>query len=415
VLGRDFIGEVLPVDYRLDGVQIRGYVTKPIFSKASRNRQYFFVNGRIIRSKLVSVAMEEGYVTRIQKGRYPAAVLYLNIEPSFVDVNVHPAKTEVKFANEKTISEAVYFAIQNALLQETGSVFAEITSPVATEEPLASDLLKADSETFVQNTPEKPVPAAYSAGENTVAAHLTLHSPEPLLFAEKTDSLPTKELPNLWAETKKTIDLSVDSLSKKADPEPIVVQGVDLPFRLIGEAFSVYILIEMDDSLIVIDKHAAHERLIFESLKQIGENASGQILIAPILVRLTKQEIAVMVDEKQRFLDVGFDFDEFGSNTLAVRKVPMSLAGSDIKQTIGAMAAALLSGKRMQMEELWDQALFAAACKAAIKSGDRQSPEELKKLVSDVLSNPAIRYCPHGRPVFFSITKQQFSKQFGRE
>ena len=443
VYGKEFARGLTAVDYALHGVRVRGYISLPSNARPNRSMQHFFLNGRYVKSKTAMVALEEAFKGSIMVGKFPACVLHISLAYEAVDVNVHPAKIEVRFVNEKPIFDAVYHGVKSALLQ--GDQKKELKLPTPTDASRAADPARPPLPTqpvgqeqldFAQENKEVqrpqeppqpevflPPPSPYGARPFVRDAGAALvreayrHPAEPVhIAAEKAP--PQEERAEQPPPLPKTLQDSEDlpckpSIPAAAKEEPLANQS-PTPFRFIGEAFHTYILIEQGDALLLIDKHAAHERMLYEKLKKESGKSHAQLLLQPVPVTLPKEEYAAILEQKDTMAQAGFDIDDFGAGTVLVRSAPLSLEGEDIPSAIMEMAGYLVQNKQDISTQYLDWLYHNIACRAAIKAGARTSPQELAALAVRVREDPDIRYCPHGRPVSILLKRSEIEKQFGR-
>lgn len=419
VLGREFAGTLISVEGTLDRVEVSGLTCKPVSCRPTRNYQFVFLNGRLVRSGTVTAAAEQAYKNSAMVGKFPGFVLYLTVPFDTVDVNVHPAKTEVRFSDERRIFDAVYSAVKNALSK--GDTRPEVKLKTPTFNPF--ERMKAEE--FRQQTIEKPTVAERIYTHN-VASHkpetnLKLKNNNTPLFAEnystvgkngeKVEPLPTEELYKklLDEEPTQTKNLppekiSVDIVKEEEDEKPEII--------IIGEAFSTYIIAQMGDSVFMIDKHAAHERILFNTLKK-EQKIEVQRLLTPVTVTLTREEYGAITSNSEKLNAAGFETEDFGNSAVRVLSVPATLVAEDIRALISELAGSLIKTSSAEIEKT-ENLYHTVACKAAIKAGSRTSPQEKQKLAERVLYSDDIMYCPHGRPVAFEIKKRELEKQFGR-
>ena len=409
VFGREFSSGLVDVDYTVNNMRITGVVTKPHASRKSRAMEYFFINSRLVQCKTAVAALEQAYKNSIMVGKFPGCVLNIECDTSFVDVNVHPAKIEVRFANERPVFELVYYGVKSAI--ETQDTPKEAHFPeqktfttksgridfAEREEDKPKQIQfsqkKADDFWQVAAAPVKPekkeVEAYNAALEKTAEMQTSLNV-----------SAPGQEMVHEEHETK---------------PEISAVPEVEVPdFKVVGEAFKTYIIVEIDNDIYFIDKHAAHERMNFEKLRAGGE-INSQVLLAPVPVRLSKDEYSAVCENIELYGKCGFLIEDFGSSTVLVRECPSILDGEDIEDLIVETAGKLLDGKTDIMPEQMDWIFHSTSCRAAVKAGDYTSPYEMERFVKKLLSMPDIRYCPHGRPVMIKMSRYEIEKQFGRQ
>lgn len=452
VFGRDFSQSLIDVDYTVDNMHISGVVTKPSASRKSRAMQFFFINSRLVKCQTAMAALEQAYRNSIMVGRFPGCVLNIECDTSFVDVNVHPAKIEVRFANEKPIFELVYYGVKSAI--EMGDTPKEVHFEPKCKPQQTTVNGRLD---FYTRDEDKPKQMEFKQKVNP-NDFWAVAAPSPV--KPVTEVKPVKNAQEAFEITKENVKKELDSIAKavdsslndnkesektdtpvieaenKAQNEPTATQAakisensadnieppaqkqeekfVDLPeFRLIGEAFKTYIIIEMDNSIYFIDKHAAHERMNFERLKSNLQIAS-QVLLAPVAVHLAKDEYSAVCNNLELYGKCGFSVEDFGNSTVLVRECPSILNGEDVEDLICETAQKLLEGKNDITPEKMDWIFHSTSCRAAVKAGDYTSEQEQYLFVQKLLSMPDIRYCPHGRPVMIKMSKYDVEKQFGR-
>ena len=443
VFGRELAKNMLAVNGTWEKFHVTGYITKPTATRGNRALQYFFLNGRFIRSRLLSAALEEAYRNQMMTGRFPACVLELQMPLEAVDVNVHPAKTEVKFLNERAVFDAVHYAALSTLSNASGRVAMQMPkSP-------APDAAKPDTPATPQPARPAERPAArpavnpnfyqtMQAGEyrrqagaqpRTVLASQVQYptrTPKPVEPAES----PVEKAPSPIAPPQpEPVSAPVRPIAK-AEPEPAAIPkepapapaepeqlALDLPeqtFRLIGEAFDSYLIAEQGESVLFIDKHAAHERILFEKLKAEDHPIVSQELMAPVSAELTREEAATVLENTEILGKCGFEVADFGDGDVLIRQIPCDVDEKDAVSLLQELAADLLAGKTLAPETLRDNLLHTIACKAAIKAGWHTEGAEAAHLVAEILSRTDIKYCPHGRPVCIELTKSQLERQFKR-
>ncbi len=456
IYGRDLARDLIPCDYEYNGIHVSGYVIKPLYSRNNRALQNFFVNGRYVRSRLCSAALENAYSNMIMTGKFPACVMMIDLAPSAMDVNIHPAKAEVRFTDEKSVSDAIYFGVKNALMND-GLIYefeikprTDWTAPPPEEPPVQQEMLftpiekieEKEKETAAPEPVKIPEKPAYTApvktddGEAEVvnirpfeqfgqsgvtAAKPELSAPVPAPETEKTVSAqePEPEKPATPVEGFKYISSS--SFEKPAAPEPVKKAAPVDPLheefpniRVVGEAFGLYVICESAGKMIMIDKHAAHERIIFERLRSRNCRQFSQSLLTGIKVLLTAEEIDAMESQQELLADLGFKFDFSQRPCVIATAVPTFIMDADIEDIVCEVANNLRMHKADPQSGLLDDMLHTVACKSAIKANDKNSPEELQALAEQVCYNENIRHCPHGRPVMFTMTKYSIDHQFRR-
>ena len=453
VYGRE-CARMAKVDSRWEQYSLAGFVSKPTDARPSRALQTFFVNGRPVKSRLLISALEEAYRNQIMVGKFPACVLHLNLPANMVDVNVHPAKTEVKFLNEKAVFDCVHYGVLGALNQITDrpDVQFKKTPPITGKPnpgPLPEGAVgKADWGSVPKSTPTPSTPAGHlpqrgrqenffrtmTAEEYKTFSTAIADAPQPkkeaaVATAAKVDQVvpvlreniirptvtpkPEIKLPPLPEEPKS---------SPKPEPVPVVEEPEqvelempkEIPWRMVGELYNSYIIVEQGEEAYLIDKHAAHERVLFEKLKANQEKISSQTLLQPIPVRLSPSAAGELLANKQMLDELGFEIDEFGDNTILLRQIPMDLDADHAAEAIESMAADLLSGRQEKKDTVRDEILHTVACKAAIKAGWKNDEAELLAVAKEVMAREDLKYCPHGRPICITLSKKQLEKQFKR-
>ena len=442
VYGRES-AKFVEVNSRWEGYSLRGFVSKPTDARPSRSLQTFFVNNRPVKSRLLIQALEEAYRNQIMVGKFPACVLHLTLPASSVDVNVHPAKTEVKFLSEKDAFDCVHYGVLGALNKTPDRPQVQLKPPPATPvsnvgggalgaPPAAVRQESAPKKDFfrtmtaeeyknfsaaVTNAPKvtpaaaRPViqvmnaerPAAQSV-QQTVLPPVTTYAPPP------------PPAPPVGCGVPDAPPAAVQQVGIPM-PEPVqeeLPMPKEIPWRMVGELYRSYILVEQGDEAFLIDKHAAHERILFEKLRANPTDIVSQTLLSPIPVRLRADAAAQLLSKGSLMEELGFELEEFGENTVLVRRVPMDIAESDVADTLMEMADDLLSGRSADTDTVRDELLHTMACKAAIKAGWKTDERELLALVREVMSRDELKYCPHGRPICITLSKKQLEKQFKR-
>ena len=424
VLGKEMSDSLMSVDYSFNDMRITGFVSKPTASRKSRAGQYFYINNRIVKSKTAMAALEQAYKNTIMVGRFPACVLNIELNPAQVDVNVHPAKTEVRFANEKPIFDLVYYAVKTAI--ENDRTVKEV-------EFKENPVYRQESKNVYQNNDNKSFQAKFD-------------------FFKKKDEPPsqqvikTKPRENFWQveapkpeykiardeKPKARVDINIEyeepeeistakseDAPKEQDIEKVVITDEKdnenfIPnFKLIGEAFKTYLIVEIENELYFIDKHAAHERMNFERFKAQA-TVETQMLLAPVVVNLTKDEFIAISENVELIKKCGFELEEFGESQIIVRAITSLVDGDSVKDLMLEIAQKLLEHKTDILPDKIDWIYHSASCRGAVKAGDYTSRQEQEMFVKKLLSMPNIRFCPHGRPVFIKMSKYDIEKQFGR-
>lgn len=424
VLGKEMSDSLMSVDYSFNDMRITGFVSKPTASRKSRAGQYFYINNRIVKSKTAMAALEQAYKNTIMVGRFPACVLNIELNPAQVDVNVHPAKTEVRFANEKPIFDLVYYAVKTAIENDRTVKEVEFKeNPIYRQEPknvyqnndnksfqAKFDFFKKKdeppSQQVIKTKPredfwqvEAPKPEYKIARDENPKARVDINieyeEPEEISTAKSEDAL-------------KEQDIEKVVITDEKDNENFIPN-----FKLIGEAFKTYLIVEIENELYFIDKHAAHERMNFERFRAQA-TVETQMLLAPVVVNLTKDEFIAISENVELIKKCGFELEEFGESQIIVRAIPSLVDGDSVKDLMLEIAQKLLEHKTDILPDKIDWIYHSASCRGAVKAGDYTSRQEQEMFVKRLLSMPNIRFCPHGRPVFIKMSKYDIEKQFGR-
>lgn len=444
VFGAELSDTLIETDYSYNSMRLTGYVSRPHQSRKSRSMQFFFINGRLVKSATAMAALEQAYKNLIMVGRYPACVLNIEIDPKLVDVNVHPSKTEVRFVNEKPVFDLVYYGVKTAVETKNsvkeGSFYSDangrnyrnletqtskIDFGVKPEQP---SQLKFSNAT-ANNPWRVAAPSGYTEhkrkdsygdpkdykiksgrifSENETVEENEYSTTVTIDFSDKKD---TAEKPE------NTVSAQPSAQEASAPAAAVVDEKDDVPaFKVVGEAFNTYIIVEIKNDLYYIDKHAAHERMNFERLKKEAAQTgiASQALLVPTAVSMTPEEYEAVISNLSLLSKCGFAAEDFGSNTVIVREIPALLEGCDVKDLILEIAQKLLEHKTDIEPEKMDWIFHSSSCRAAVKGGDKTTPQERELFVEKLLSMPEIRYCPHGRPVMVKISRYEIEKQFGR-
>ncbi|MEZ3421807.1 MAG: DNA mismatch repair endonuclease MutL [Eubacterium sp.] len=422
VFGAALSDTLVQVEYAYEGMRVSGYVSRPHQSRKSRAMQFFFINGRFIKSATAMAALEQAYKNLIMVGRFPACVLNIELDAKLVDVNVHPAKIEVRFANEKPIFNLIYYGVKTAVESQDSVKEASLPDNGISEIYKAAKPAAAKTDFFIKA--EKPDQLRFSSASLNSR---TLASPK------KEIKKAENQISGSFVQ-KETVSLKIDlqqaaaekppvkneerfdiSFEEQAAPLAVIVEAKKAapPFRIVGEAFKTYIIAEIENDLYYIDKHAAHERMNYEQLKAQTE-ISAQLLLSPVAVRLSAEEYSVITDNIPLLSKCGFLVEDFGNTSVIVREAPSMLDGADIEDLIVETAQKLLEHKTDIEPDKMDWIFHSTACRSAVKGGDYTSERERELFVEKLLSMPDIRYCPHGRPVMIKISKYELEKQFGR-
>lgn len=492
IYGRDYPPNMLKVDHKQDGMTVSGYVGNNALAGRDRRRQVFFINGRYIASKIISAAIGEAYQNTIMTGKFPVAFLNITLNGTFVDVNVHPTKTEVRFSDDKKVYQAVYWAVKNALAEtkyvpgisfksdEAKTQPREVTAQIKAREASVKELnrsIQADinllrDKEFAPVKSHDVVPLSEKpSGEEFVSDHIknnaffskedltTLHSGTSLEGYSSSDegmavsdlqpskatgdveipvpetppepeACPASELPATLQIPENRFDSDAsDSASVKTPDslpdvnprtkasvpdEPRLKAGID--FNVIGQVFATYIIVQKDNEMIIIDQHAAHERIYFESLLEewTSKGISSQLLLLPATVSFEPSQFPLVADNLSFFGELGFECEVFGDNSIIVRAVPAAMTDSEIKDTVSEIAALLENDCNDIKKTVMEEALHTMACKRAIKGNSILTREEMDRLCEKVFAFDSINTCPHGRPIIVSMTKYELEKQFKR-
>jgi len=443
VMGRDVTKGMLQLNTTLQQVHVYGYTAIPTVTKNNRNYQLCYINGRLVRSQTVFAAIDQAYRNNLFHGRHAVCVIKLNIPYGLVDVNVHPSKMEVKFSNEKMIFEAVYFALKTALNKQTMQMASETENPRHNENPSISTekaipvAKKTPAPSGVVTVMEKKVSLApVSENINTSKEQVSIpqtpavspspHAPRERMVAnvgilreksknETTDddvfvSLPPKKAPFYQNVTMEQITPNKVEAAKSDEPEK------EIPYRYIGEIFKSYILVESADTLYMVDKHAAHERMIFERLlnENAGKERARQQMLIPEQIILSPDEMNFAMEHQSEFEKIGFEINAFGERRIALRSRPICVAQESAVEAFTEILEDWIRGGNVEWTERENRALKTVACKAAIKAGDLNDSQELKALVSKLIREDEIHQCPHGRPVMIAYDKKTIEKSFKR-
>lgn len=396
LFGGDIAKHMIKVDYSDSGVRVTGYSGTAAVARPNRNMQIFFVNGRSVVSRTVSFALSEAYKNQLTVGRFPSAVLNIEIDPSAVDVNVHPSKTEVKFTDEKAIYDAVYWGVKNMLYEKPYVPAVEsITKKPA--EPVRPAQTEAPKE-------QNPIVAHVQKSLDRFGKKSGFHKIEPV----------KKEAPKTFAAEERV----------KYEPKPeekpaqqtIAAEETD-DFTLIGQVFDTYIIAQKGSDMLLIDQHAAHERLNYEALKKKRDEnePAGQLFLVPEVISLSDSDMVVWEENREFFKSIGFETDKMGENDIMIRSAPYGTDVSDSGDVIREILT-LLSDKRHDNRRTYleERAMYTVSCKAAIKANMAISPLEQRELIKKVLALPGINTCPHGRPIMIKMTKEKIEKEFKR-
>ena len=495
VLGREFARDLLPLDGDGGVYKVTGLVTPPRACRASRSAQHFYVNGRYVKNRTMMAALENAYKGTLMQGKYPGAILRVDMPADLVDVNVHPAKTEIRFARESDVFDAVYRTVRAALAapgsgecrfdlghvakenpqpapQQTtlpGSAPAQsnpqrpavapaqppqpqkhfntlsaaeyralnkLTAPVpARTLPGTSGVMELNSVRAPFNAPSTPqfaAPAPHTAQEDLLDILPDLPEQQPKAEPAVTTALAQQpapaqleniESPELPEEEKSATGLSAlpithNDPTAQADIPPeqttFAPAPANLPLRVVGEVFKTYIITERNNELCLIDKHAAHERILFEQLAKDYGSVPSQMLLVPVQVNLSAEEKQALLAHQELLQNSGVEVDDYGGFTVVVRAVPADVPVDDVGDMVLELANHLLNGGRDALREKTEWVLHSIACRAAIKAGDRTTTDEMLALAQKIMDGSVPPFCPHGRPCVLKLTRKELEKQFGR-
>ena len=476
VLGREFARDLLPVDGGSELYRVTGLVTPPRACRASRGAQHFFVNGRYVKNRTMMAALENAYKGTMMQGKFPGAVLMLELPPDMVDVNVHPAKTEIRFAKESDVFDAVYRAVRAALTTPgSGECRFEMghTAPEAeqTERKPAEPPKSAAKPTvtlpkkggfttlsaaeyralsgLTAPVPARPLPGVvaaespkpvYEAGTApkplavpVTPVEVSIPTPQPMPHTAMADDAVLDILPELPDEVPAATPTAIptpemdyvrndphalsalpDVVNTTPEQTTLTPPPASEPLRLVGEVFKTYIITERGGELCLIDKHAAHERILFEQLAKDYGSVPSQMLLVPVQVNLTAAEKQAILQNLAMLTDAGIEAEDFGGSTVVVRAVPADVPVDDVEDMIVELAAKLSDGSRDALREKTEWVLHSSACRAAIKAGDRTNAAEMLALAQHIMDGTIPPFCPHGRPCVLKITRKELEKQFGR-
>ncbi len=437
VFGKEFTSQLLPVNGEHSGIRVHGFVTKPTEGRGNRTMQTFFVNKRYVKSVIFLTALENAYKNSIMVGKYPGCVLFLDMPFETVDVNVHPAKTEVRFYEEKRVFEAVYNTVLTTLNSDFTRPQATFNEAKAFVEPaqkgeqlkitqVAPATQKSERSFIIKefgkpvtghedrvNAPEKNEPKQFDfLKEQYYKPQIKIVEEK---VQEKVETKIEKTEPGIVEPVLVDNEPSVEyEIKKETETEVINVSEPEIPeYRYIGEAFNTYLMAEVDGKLIIIDKHAAHERILFEKFKTQAKGES-QMMLMPVSVNLSADEYSAVLENIDLLEKAGYEVSDFGDRCVKVSACPPELVNENIDEIITEVAGYLSKNIKTVMPEKLDWILHSMACRAAVKAGNFTSSYEAEKFVGLLLANKDIRYCPHGRPVMVEMTKRELEKQFGR-
>ncbi|HJA06387.1 MAG TPA: DNA mismatch repair endonuclease MutL [Candidatus Mediterraneibacter pullicola] len=459
VYGRDIAANLLEMDYETGGLRITGYLGKPVITRGNRNFENLFVNGRYVKSAMISKALEDAYKDFTMQHKFPFAVLHFHVDGETIDVNVHPTKMELRFQRQQEVYGAVYEGVHRRLLEPELIQQASVPEPVtevrkkeAKEEKKESPFLlkprdggvgtDAGTQTDTANTPERQDEDYFirKMKERVTAYHERMSSAEVsdrqgVYRPEKQERKIREtvkyaaEMPEDTGKAPKAAEEAHDALEKIPEAareksrqldlfeENFLKRDVRAQYKLIGQVFDTYWLVQFQDSLYIIDQHAAHERVLYErTLKEMSTREfTSQYLSPPIILTLTMQEARLLEENMDRFTSIGFEIEPFGPEEYAVRAVPDNLFGIAKKELLTEMLDDLADGLNTSMTpEMIDEKVASMSCKAAVKGNSRLSSQEVDELIRELLTLDNPYHCPHGRPTIIAMTKRELEKKFKR-
>ena len=467
-MGRSSAKEMVEVKSASGGVTVTGYVGKPTASRGSRSYQHFFVNGRYVKSRMMASALEEAYKNQIMVGRFPICVLHVTVPPTAVDVNVHPAKTEVKFLREGDVFDAIHYSVLGALSRAQDRPEMELKAPRPQVQPKQSFYQNVSAQEYRTMTgmlekgssvqPSSPVLRQFESlgqrAEGSRQQNMSVHDsvrmvptvqgarpasvPMVTEMPEERTVFPPERVTAILEEptpapkpsvsvpisapeeippVQTVMDLPEIPMPKAPEPQEIQEPELELeseqPYRIIGQALDTYIIVEQGDGLLLFDKHAAHERIRFERLKAQRHEVMSQILLSPLHPSMSREEVAVLLENRETMEGLGFTLEDFGGD-LVVRAIPCDVTEEDAPACLSELAQQLQDGRKLDKETVYDDLLHTIACKGAIKGGQYTDPKEISALVAELMARDDIKHCPHGRPVCITLSRATLERQFKR-
>lgn len=445
VFGKDFSSSLLKTDYTYNGVKVSGYIVKPLMAKSKRTFQNFFVNGRYVKSVTCMVSLEEAYKNQIMTGKFPACVLMIDIDPSLVDVNVHPSKIEVKFSDEKLIYDAVYFAIKNTLMNEKNP--SEIThenikhysesqlygfkSSEGVQLSLGTEKAPKNSakqkfefsreksqpkDNFFKNVSVKETIREFDGAPSVLRSEKNEYKINYLKeeSIQDTSKQVEKEISASENKFKYISDQSFKKIDKKADEPQKVEQNNEVYTKVLGEIFDTFIVCQRKDDMYLVDKHAAHERMNFEKIKESLNGLDCQMLISPIDILLSYDEYDAIIQNIDNAKNLGFILEDGKAPFVKILGLPVIINAEDAEEAVGELAKNYLNNKNNPQLDVLDELCHSIACKASVKGNIPSKLEELQALCEKVFDEKLPKYCPHGRPIFIKFSKREIEKLFKR-
>jgi len=399
LLGREVESGLISAESSDETVSVKGYVSKPSEARGNRSYQFFFINGRTVKSQLLQTALEQAYRNILPSGRFPSCALYIKSGLNAIDVNVHPAKTEVKFVSDKQFYDGVYYATMGALGKDAKQGDG---SPVLQESP---QLITPPTQDYRRGDYKSPADISLGQTSNSTKVFKTLQVEE---YNNIYKTPPRQGAQEFNAHTGQRSRPPVSPTLTPANTS-LLPQS---PYRIIGETMSVYIIVEQDETVLFIDKHAAHERIHFDALRGKNYKPMSESLLIPIICRMGHEEAATLLESTNLLDDLGFTIESFGEDQVAVRYIPAEIEIDDTEQTLSEICGKLRQSGIAETEKR-DSIYKTIACKAAIKAGRSSEKEELEKLTEKVMFGE-VTHCPHGRPIVYKLTKNTLDKNMGR-
>ncbi len=423
VFGKDVASELIAVDYAIENLKINGVIGTPKASRSTRSHEFTYINNRYVKDKTMTTALEKAFDQNLNIGKFPFAVLNLEISPSEVDVNVHPAKLEVKFANESKVFEVIYHGVVNALLG-----YHKSTSPFAVIEKEIEQGLEHEYVTPINNTSNvnntnassnvEQVEKAYSKTSESEFAELVNKPTFEVESYQVIQTVPKVELPReefkpvYYTEETSTLEIK-DLVSEETKNK----YETKIKYKYIGAIFDTYILIEIQDKMYIIDQHAAHERLLYEQIKDMyySKTKETQMLLIPTLVELKNNEKERVLRNIELFEQTGFVLEEFGDNMIKISGVPNIGYDIDYAEMFKDTLDSLTSETKTTKEERETRFVYTLACKAAVKANMKLTREEHIALIDEMVKLDRPFTCPHGRPTAYEISKYEIERRFARK
>ncbi len=461
IFGKDFAKRLIEVDSMSEGISVRGYIGRPDNVRSNRNFQNFFINSRYIKSRTASAALEQAFSSYIESEKFPCCILFIEIHPAFVDVNVHPTKLEIKFSNERAVFEAVYCAVKNAVQNDssrnemlfernaipqkaygTYNSFVPVYdrldgSSKAPQQMTFDDIPEAEKTKGIDTVPydditAKDITPSEKVADNVEDVKKTQDAPIVREYTPKTEEKPRVETlfsnyniksyePEKTAfETKKIEDPPIIKAEPVIEKTEISKSAPTPLYKYLGVVFNTYIIVEYEGKMMIIDKHAAHERIIFESMQSNREKSEKhmQMLLIPIRLEFSKEEIASLESYEEDIKSAGFEFEiDYALGAVSLLALPGGISEKESLDLFADILSRLSSGTGsvgISRGAYFEKSLYQASCKAAMKGGRMDGDEDMKYIVDTLLTNPKIRYCPHGRPVMFELTQSTIEHKFKR-